>query len=312
MKRRESIETLDPVFFEFGDQLANVQFESSLVISCFANNAVHGRKKVESRGVYKEVENNRSVVGKARSAVPVVDCTGTQPYYFFIGGRQASNDELLAALVSNLNSQHQWLLVVAFASLEKYLKDLYGTLGYLDRDLWHHSDFGGISPHEISSKNLAWHKERVLKIPDSNTAKVRQKLRRVPGVASYESNNCLGCDYDLIIGCIEVLRHIIVHSSGRIGWGQLLEKLEEHTGSSVSRMTLGPATTPSFIASFLEKNQSDSSTTVVLIDKRMPEPPYHGVLNGPFLSLLKHLGNYGALLYAQALRHFGHQPVWSR
>jgi hypothetical protein len=313
MKIAKATKILEKIFNELAGQLTKIQFESSFVTSEFVNSIQQLKKNIVRAKKLKKDKNLPSSVIGLWVALPIVDLTSPDQKWFCIGKEKAEEDELLATLVSNLNTQHQWLLVEAFEVLEKYIKDIWGALGYLDKSLWQCSDFGDITPSEIGGMNLQWHMTQVRKTTAKhNTKKIREHLRnRIAGISEYESSNNRGYDYSFIIGCIEALRHIIVHSSGEMSLQYLYDTVGKHTGKSLEGNKEGPTSLRRFVDKFTEAQRSASKAEIMLINKENIKKPFQQV-NNPLLSLLGHLGCYGALLYTKSIEHFGHQPFWKR
>ena len=303
---------MDVVFTELTDQLTKTRFEATFVTSRFKDAIVQLEESLQTAKEFKKSKDLDTSVMGLWVALPVVDLTAPKTEWFSAGKRKAEEDELLATLIRNLNTQHQWLLVEAFETLEKFLKDLYGALGYLDRSLWRCSDFGNITPTEISGNDLEWHKNQVRKTVKHDTKEIRKRLSdTIDGVSNYLSSNCRRRDYGFLIGCVETLRHVIVHSSGQISWKDLLKAVSKNTGESLTGNTEGPESRRQFLNSIVESSMDGSVVEITLINKANIHPPFHNV-NNPLLDLLEHLGSYGALLYSQSIRHFDKQPYWCR
>lgn len=312
MKRREAVKTLDAVFTELANQLAKTQFETTFVTSLFEDTIMKLKESLQTAKEFKKSKNLETPVMGLWVALPVVDLTAPETGWFAAGGTKAEEDEILDTLIRNLNTQHQWLLVEAFETLENYLKNLYGVLGYLDRSLWRCSDFGNITPTEIGGNDLEWHKNQVRKTVKHNTKEIRKRLSdTIDGVSKYLSSNYRQHNYAFLIGCIETIRHIIVHSSGKISWNDLMTVVSKNTGESLSGNTEGPKSLRQFLHSIVESSVDESVVEITLINKANIHPPFHNI-NKPLLDLLEHLGSYGALLYSQSLRHFNKQPYWCR
>lgn len=312
MKRREAIKTLDTIFTELTNQLTKTQFESSFVTSRFIDAITQLEESLQAAKEFKKSKDIKTSVMGLWVALPIVDLTAQKTEWFSAGSEKSEEDELLSTLIHNLNTQHQWLLVEAFEALEKYLKDLYGTLGYLDRSLWRCSDFGGITPKEISGNDLMWHKNQIRKTIKNNTKEIRKRLvDSIAGLSDYLSNNCRRCDYNFLISSIETIRHIIVHLSGVVSWDDLLDAISKNTGESLTGTKDGPESRRKFLHSIVESSADGSMIEITLINKANIKPPFHQV-NRPLLNLIEHLGSYGALLYSQSLRHFGKKSYWCR
>ena len=313
MKKAKATKNLDKIFNEFAGKLTKIQFESSFVTSESVNSIQKLKESIYLSKQRRKDNNLPFPVIGLWVALPIVDLTSSGLNWFCIGKEKAEEDELLATLISNLNTQHQWLLVEAFEVLEKYIKDIWGALGYLDKSLWQCSDFGDIMPSQIGGMNLRWHMIQVRKsTAKHNTKKIREHLRnRISGIAEYELSNNRGYDYSFIIGCIEALRHIIVHLSGEMSLQNLYDTVSKHTGQSLKGNKEGPTSLKHFVDKFIETQQLTSKSEIMLINKENIKKPFHEI-NKPLLSLLEHLGCYGALLYTKSIEHFGYMPFWKR
>jgi hypothetical protein len=313
MKRRDAVKTLDATFTKLTNELTKTRFEAEYVTSLFKGTITQLEDSLQTAKEFKKSKAlDSSVVMGLWIALPIVDLTASKIEWLSVGTTKAEDDEILDALICNLRTQHQWLLVEAFEILESYLKDLYGVLGYLDRSLWRCSDFGNITPAEIGDNDLEWHKNQVRKTAKNNTKEIRKRISdKIDGVSNYLSNNCRQRDYSFLIGCIETLRHVIVHSSGLIDWNDLLDAVSKNTGEVLTGDKKGPKSLRKFLRSFVDSTMIESVVEITLINKANIQPPFH-FINKPFLYLLEHIGSYGALLYSQSLRHFGKEPYWCR
>lgn len=312
MKKREALRALDAAFTKLTDQLTKTYFESSFVTSQFQEAIVQLDESLQRTKAFRKQKNIGNPIMGLWVALPMVDLSAPKTQWEAVGKRKAEEEELRAILIENLNTQHQWLLVEAFEALEKYLQDLYGVLGYLDRSLWRCSDFGDITPSEISKNDLDWHKQKVRKSIKRNTKEIRKRLNdTIIDVHKYLSCNCRRRDYNFLIDCIETLRHVIVHSSGQISRDDLFQAVNKNTANSLTGNSKVQEAHRQFLKSLIDSSGGSSVVEIVLINKANTVPPFH-FLNRPFIDLLEHLISYGGLLYSQSLRHFGKEPLWNR
>ena len=312
MKKREALSALDAVFTKLTDQLTKTYFESSFVTSQFKEAIVQLDESLQRAKALKKSKNIGGPIMGLWVALPLVDLSAPQVQWEAVGKKKAEADELRAILIENLNNQHQWLLVESFEAVEKYLQDIYGVLGYLDRSLWRCSDFGKITPSDIGKNDLDWHKQQVRNSMKRNTKEIRERLNdALIDVHKYLSCNCRQRDYNFLIGCIETIRHFIVHSSGRISRDDLFRKVNGNTSNSLTGNSKVLEANRRFLESLIDSSVGSPVVEIVLIDKKNTEPPYLN-LNRPFTDLLGHLSSYGGFLYSQSLRHFGKEPVWPR
>ena len=312
MKKREALSALDAVFTKLTDQLTKTYFESSFVTSQFEEAIVQLDESLQRAKALKKSKNIGSPIMGLWVALPFVDLSAPQVQWEAVGKKKAEEDELRGILIENLNTQHQWLLVKAFEAVEKYLQDLYGVLGYLDRSLWRCSDFGEITPSAISKNDLDWHKQQVREKNKRNTKEIRKRLNdTIIDVYQYLSSNCRRRDYNFLIGCIEELRHVIVHSSGRISEDDLFQKVNKNTSNALTGNSKVLEANRRFLKSLIDSSVGSSVVEIVLINKANTVQPFH-FLNRPFIDLLEHLISYGGLLYSQSLRYFGKEPDWHR
>jgi hypothetical protein len=225
-----------------------------------------------------------------------------------IGGRQAQDEEFIALLIESLNGQLLWLLVQSFETIEKYYKDFYGAIGYLDETLWQCSDFGNVRIPELAALPLAWHQEQVRRtIGRHNVDGILSNLRRLfPAFATAETNQI---DLGLWFDAAAFFRHMIVHGRASIPEGDLIPRLTEATGHSFTGHTREVALRNWSMVSFFELHNAVYS--LWLVDRNRVRAPYHG-LDERFERLLTKLASHATLTYAVVMQHFGRQPFWDR
>lgn len=308
MRPAEVQPVLDELFLGLGKRFAQIRFESMFVVSTFA--AAH-QEMTQLASLTKQRQPNAATGHRFRNmwaAMPAMDVRQWPPISIAIGGRQAQDEEFIFMLIENLNGQLLWLLVQAFEAIEKYYKDFYGALGYLDNNLLQCSDFGNVRIPELADLSLVRYQEQVRRIIGRhNVDDILNNLRRVfPAFAKAETNHI---DLKLWFDAAAFFRHMIVHERACIPKAELLPRLAKATGHSFTGHTQEVKKRFFLMVSHFEL-QSDTYS-LLLIDRNCLRSPYTG-LNDRFDRLLNKLSSHAALTYATAMEHFGQQPFWER
>lgn len=312
MKKTKAIACLDREFKLFCEALAHLGFYSKFIIY-EAKHAVNllqeGIKNVEK---LRQRKNIKGPLMGLWSALLVRDLTAPEYSHFPVSSEGAEEQQLLECLAENINAQHQWLLVKSYEEFERYVKNFYGSLGFLDRNIWHASDFGNISLSEICLKTEDWFQDQVEHtLGKHNIRPILNVLRnRIPRIDQFETSNNRQCNLRLLTGMTETFRHVIVHSSGQIELDELDKAVSKATGISLSGSSPSVKQNLTLIRSFVDVVDNDI-VKVQLIAQDNLKPPFLDV-NMPFLRLHQALVDHGGLLYAEAIRRFGHEPYWLR
>ena len=178
-------QALNAVLLSFGESIASYRFASYL--SCKTFN--EAKEKLDSQ------INKYSV--NLWAAASASDVRKSPRALIEIGAKGASNEQVLKTLSDNHNHQNLWIMVSAFEAYEKFLKDLYGALGYLDQSLWRCEDFGNIKISQLNDKDKTWFVDRVRQtIAINSTKKITARLR--DNFPSFEArNSCTSFRVDL-------------------------------------------------------------------------------------------------------------------
>ena len=125
MKADEAQSVLDPLIRGLGEKFAQIRFESQFCISMF----VEAHREISDRSVLARQEDpdNRKGFrfGLMWVAASATDVRRRPPTDIAIGGKQALDEQLIEALIENLDGQHLWLLVQGFEAIETYYKSFY-------------------------------------------------------------------------------------------------------------------------------------------------------------------------------------------
>ena len=313
MKRSQAEPKLDAAFLSFGEAIAAYRFDSNFSVTSFkdAHTPLVARvKTLKEFSDQHEHKTGKAVFREMWTTVPASDVRQSPPGYIAVGAKGAKDEQILAALIENLNNQNLWLQVSAFEAYEKFYKDLYGALGYLDRNLWRCSDFGEASLDEFSQKDIAWHQAQVRKTIARHD--IKQILARLRAVLPVFAERETGPDANLRmwVGIAGAFRHIIVHSRASLPEPDVTAMLEKASGESFTgkkkevRMRRA-------IVHLKYLRTADGMCSIEGIDRRQLKPSY-AFVNKPTLDLMEKLVSHAALAYSASLMHFDRKPFWER
>ena len=229
----------------------------------------------------------------------------------FLGSSFIHNEQVLTAIIDNLNLQCCWHLVSAYEEYESFLKRIYGSLGYLDHNLWNCKDFGNIKISEISSKKIEWYSELSLSNSGKHNADyILKSLRKVfPNLSEIEINTTHAKEFLLILKLIELLRHIIVHKSGYTDSNAFIELLFKNTGRSLNEKGKNMKLLRYKLNGYFEGNES---TKRIVVIKKSSINLNYSFITSPVKTLIEVLKTHACLMYHISLLHFGIQPYWKR
>jgi len=312
MKRSQAESNLDAIFLEFGKAIAAYRFDSNFSVTSFKEAHQPLAEKVEKFKQFfdgHELKKNKAVFHQMWTAVLANDVRHSPPIYITVGAKGAKDEQILSALIDNLNSQNLWLQVSAFESYEKFFKDFYGVLGYLDRNLWLCSDFGATSLNKLSEKPISWYQVQVRKtIGRHDIKQIIDRLRNaLPVFADRET--CPDLNLKMWVGIAGAFRHRIVHSQASLPEVDVTGMLEKASGESFTGTKKDVLKRKAMVAPYLRFE--DGVCHLEGIDRRQLEPPYHFV-NKPTTDLMDMLVSHAALVYSSALMYFDKEPFWDR
>lgn len=284
---------MDAILHAYGEAIAAYLFDSNFSVNSFKNALATGS----------------ALCGRMWTAVPATDVRYSPPRLVLVGEKGAQDEQILAAMIENLNNQNLWILVSAFESYEKFFKDFYGALGYLDRNLWLCSDFGDTSLGELDGKDMAWHQEQVRKtIARHDIKPILSRLRKVfPVFADREAGPD---DYlRMWVGIAGAFRNCIVHARAALPKSDVTHELEKACGESFTgkkeEVVLRRVSVGRYFRFEGEICHLEG------IDRKQLKPSYVFV-NKPTTDLIEKLVSHAALAYSAALMHFGRKPFWER
>jgi len=323
MKKTQAQKILDAEIKALGDRISLLTFEEYVITSQFKeahlafmeymDKAKHHSDPSLRRFILKDAIIGSSSIGSDVTKKPII--------HFSLGRKDIKFHEKEHALIENLNRQYSWLLVSAYEDYERFLKELYACMGFLDRTFWQCDDYGSISISDIGSLKLAWFKQRVAERTnrrfqhDASCALARFR-DAFPSLLPYETVALPGAKTSVYSDAIlhqEVdtlpvgltcslagkLRHAIVHDHSAIESAQSLSK--EIGANGTDKIAV--------IAAHLKKSPEGVRIWLVYDQK--------GLLDYNFLDLrisqmLQSLCAHACLLYKACISHFGEQAYWER
>ncbi len=302
---------LDALILGLGERLSQIQFDSLFAAATFKEGHAELVQQTEHFAQRASGTAQNHGYRQMWAAMTATDVRGDDPVWIAIGGRQAQDEEFVAMLVENLNGQLLWLLVQAFEAIEKFYKDFYGALGYLDERLWQCADFGNVRLPELTALSLSWHQDQVRRtIGKHNVDGILNSIRRVfPSFAAAETNVTRNVDLALWFDAAAFFRHMIVHGRASIPEADLVPRLTEATGQSFTGKDKSVIMRKWSMVSHFELHNGVYS--LWLVDRATLRPPYHAVASR-LERILHELASHAALAYAIAMGHFGQIPFWER
>jgi len=295
------------VFADFGQAMALVRFEAYFAESTYWH--IRGRTQETLRQPPGIRGLPRLYMGVA---VPARDLSKGEPWSVAIGGRDAEDEGFIKVLVSSLNKQFCWSLAQAHEAYESFLKDTFAWLGYLDPTLWTCEHFGSIRITDVRKQSLEWFQARVRNAVARHDAKaVLAILReRFPELKKLERDNYAGRDYPFWLSTVALLRHAVVHSRGFLKLPSLWRSLSRATGVNMLAKKGKAVVLRRRVRAFLKR--APGGHEVWLVDKRKARRATRTSLWCPLEHLLDLVADHACLVYVQAVRHFGRDPVWER
>jgi len=141
-------------------------------------------------------------------------------------------DRRVQYLTDRYNKHNLWLVAEAFEYFEDLVELMYAHLGHKEPSAWPSKETKGETSTSLSEKPFEWFLQKS-KSHKKLSAKLECIRRRFPSLAIIEKSNYFGIDFRFTICLIEMLRHIIVHNSGRISdFQKFLARLFKQAGMS--------------------------------------------------------------------------------
>lgn len=304
MKKSQSPKVLDLILSEFARRIAFVRFDSytaqhnlkdphkALKEALNKDRTLDPKKRISSRGIMAYAYDLR------------VDDLKESPELIILEKKWAVNQDLLNELVVNFNTQLRWLLVSACESYFLFVKELYGAIGFLDRQFWPCKDYGKIRLAEVNKQNLPWHQERAKNLRAADIFKVFRSS--FPNLDKYECPPYIPNPKFWLI-TIENFRHSIVHAGSVFDVHSLVQKLNNGVNK---KDAFSPEKTIGLLSYYCKDVNGQSQ--IWIIEETSIQKGNYGFIDRPFLTLLENLSSHACLLYSCALEHFGHSPRWER
>ncbi len=228
-----------------------------------------------------------------------------------LGSSYIHNEQAMTAVIDNLNLQCCWYLVSAYEEYESFLKRIFGSLGYLDHNVWNCDDFGNIKMSEIKNKKIEWYQDFASsKSRKHNAYYVLKSLRQVfPKLSEIEKTTTHVTEFLLILKLIELLRHNIVHKSGYTDSSEFIDLLFKKIGRSLNEKGQDMKILMYNLNGYFEG--SEPTKRIVVIKKSSLKQNY-SFITSPVKNLIEVLKTHACLIYHISLLHFGMQPYWIR
>lgn len=124
-------------------------------------------------------------------------------------------DQRVKDLIHRRNKHYLWLLAEAFEHFENLIELMYAHIGHREPSAWPSKETKGETPAALAAKPFEW----FLKKSELNkklSVKLECIRKRFPSLTATEKSNYFDIDFRFTICLIEMLRHIIVHNSGKI------------------------------------------------------------------------------------------------
>jgi len=150
----------------------------------------------------------------------------------FYDQRKLGFDNRLKDLVDRRNKYYLWLLVEAFEYFEDFLELIYAHMGHKEPSTWPPKEKKGETSTSLGQKDFEWFLDKS-ESNKKNNVKLDCIRKRFPSLAVIEKSNHVGIDFRFAICLVEMLRHVVVHNSGRIlNVEKFVERIFEKAGMS--------------------------------------------------------------------------------
>lgn len=270
---------------------------------------------------------SRTYFSDIGAAHHVLDLSKEQANLVPLKGRVAKGNELYENLNNALNDQLSWILVGLFEAHERFLKDLYAAIGYLDSGLWAKRHLTQnlswksfftwkfwFGPRDPRPSEYKFYSQEARSISSHNCDGILTQLRKAfPRFARFEQTKWINQESDFAIwrSIVELFRHLIVHQHGEDHERLFWKSVRKRTGRSVTGKKQKVATFRLGICSFLVVG--DGRIKIRLIkDSMVGKTKQHANVDGPFKKLFEAILNQSFLAYREAITHFGSLPYWCR
>ena len=170
-----------------------------------------------------------------------------------IGNSAIDLEEKIRLCNTLKNKQYQWVITEAYELLEDYIEAIYVYIVCVRNDLWSSSDFGKVEDDEIGKREVYY---RLLKAKSNPSKKITKIFRnKIPGFKEIETNNKIGKNYRFNIKLIELLRHTIVHNSGRFNdTEKFINKVLDESEINGKKRVIGERAVRSYITKVQEED----------------------------------------------------------
>lgn len=301
---------VDNVIVAFATTVAGIQFEALQMRSTALRLFRTLRKDLEQtceQGIAQPAPQLQAWMTCLRP----IDLAEDRALVIAAPGKSATDAECLTEIAHGLNAQHNWLLVSVFEAYERFYKDLYAVIGYIDPNLWKLKHLAGMTPHQATTYDLDRYSHIVReRLASRDIRELHNAIRQsFPRFAQRELQNPLG-DMKLRCAVAGALRHVIVHSGGQVRHeDRLWKNVEQLTGYSLHGQDDTTQRRKYELAQFLRAENGIPEVWTIRL-QNMKEP-YHGI-ESPFMRLFDGLVNHAFLAYRVVAEHFQVLPYWLR
>ena len=308
MKKAQAIRQLDDNIYAFALRFVGLRFDAYFSERTFIGaHKLYDAKNKAFKAPRGSEEKHRFQSMAVNTYAYELSPTKQGPIQ--VGGMSFQDEELIEMLVQTFNNQCLHILAQAFEVYERFLKDLYGSLGYLDLNLWRCQDLGNATIAECRKKVPEWFKAKVRKtIGQHNTNDIVQVLRqRFSDFENREQKNKMTWDMMFWMRLIAYFRHAIVHSHGRLPAADLVKTLEKKTGRSLTGTKKTVRQRKYDVFKHLTKDQDCYQITLV---ERSKMKGSYAFATSHLNHLLERIVSHAYLVYELSLNHFGKKPYW--
>lgn len=301
-------DTLDGVIKDFARRITFVRFDSHTAQTSFKD---PHKSFAEALRKYKTADPTKKVfhTGVAAYALDLrVDMSKHAARMIPLDTRSVDDEELLGEMLRNYNAQLRWLLVSAYESYARFMKDIYAALGFLDNNSWPCEHYGDIAPRDIPTRDSIWFSQRARKL---RPEVIRKRLRVIlPGLCPIEHPTRWPNPL-FWVTAIQQFRHAIVHAEGIVAVSELVESLlDPRLDKLLKKRDLSPSSKRRLFK-LLRPLQGDHAA-IWLVDDARIESSNYALLDSPFSSLIEELSSHACLVYSCSSERFGFTPYWER